>query len=699
MKLFEFFKANSAGMESAAAALKIADFERAIRLYGDVIRADRANFEAYYKRGNAQYSLGRWEEALDDYDCAIGLNAAYAHAWCNRGAVLERLDRRPEALDSYDRAIAINPHDSLAFYNRGSVLKDLRQFSEALISYDRAIALKSDYVEAHINRGYLLQEMKQHEAAIAGFDRAIEIDPSFAAAFQSRGFSLAQLRRFEEALASYDRAIELRPEYAEAFQGRLYSLVSLGRFEAAIAAYDQALALNPDQKYLAGLRLHAKLQICDWNRLASELAQLTERTMAGFPASPPFPLLAAIDSPALHRKAAELWVSDQCPADSGLGEIPRRSRRPRICIGYFSPDFRSHAVSLATAQLFESHDRSRFEISGFAFGPRVQDPVRDRLQRGFDRFLDVTDQSDAEVAALARTLGIDIAVDLGGYTEFCRAKIFALRAAPIQVNYLGYPGTMGAKYVDYMIGDATVVPPEQRVHYLEKILFLPNSYIPHDSTTAIADHIYSRVEVGLPPKGFVFCCFNKKYKIMPAVFDLWMRILGRVTNSVLWLSRDNEAAAERLRLEARQRGIACERLVFADRTESLPHHLARLRCADLFLDTLPYNAHATATDALWAGLPMITLLGQSFAARVSASLLHSIGLPELVAVTSGQYEDLAVRLATDAAFMRLTQQKLTRNRATTPLFDSNSFTKHLEKGYEIIWGRHLAGLPPEDVAV
>jgi predicted O-linked N-acetylglucosamine transferase (SPINDLY family) len=345
------------------------------------------------------------------------------------------------------------------------------------------------------------------------------------------------------------------------------------------------------------------------------------------------------------------------------------------------------------------HDRSRFEITAFAFGPRPIDPMRARLQSAFDRFIDVRDQSDIDVAMLARSLGVDIAVDLNGYTEFSRTTIFALRAAPIQINYLGYPGTMGAEYMDYLIADHVVLPEAQQRHYTERIIYLPDSYLPHDATRRVAATEFTREDLGLPSDGFVFCCFNNSYKITPSVFSCWMRILRRTDKGVIWLAGSDPATARNLRREAEQRGVRADRLVFSSRIASPADHLARLRCADLLLDTLPYNAHASATDALWAGLPLITLCGESFAARVAASLLTAVGLPELITSTERQYEDLAVDLAANPQLLRDIKDKLTRSRSSAPLFDARSFAAHLESAYERILERHRSGLPPAHIDV
>lgn len=647
----------------AAAALQNGELGRAVQLYDTVIARNGGPAEAYYKRGNALNRLGRWEAALADYDHAIALDSGYGNAFCNRGTVLGHLGHWSDSLASYDRALALNPADYLAYYNRGRALAELRRFDDAIASYDRAIALNSGYVEAYVNRGNVEQRLGRHAAAVE----------------------------------SYDKAIMLKPVFAEAFLGRGTSLQNQGRFEEAISSYDQTLALNPDEKYVVGMRRYAKAMICDWSGLEAELGRLAAELKVRHPLSSPFPVLAFFDSPPLHRLAAEIWVREECPANDALGAIAARVRGDRIRVGYFSADFRDHAVSLLTAELFETHDRSRFEVTAFAFGPRADYAVSARLERAFDRFVDVRDRSDREVALLAREFGIDIAVDLGGFTESARPQIFALRAAPIQINYLGYPGTMGAQYMDYLIGDRTVIPQDQQHHYTEKIIYLPGSYLPNDSTRSIADTKFTREDLGLPPAGFVFCCFNNSYKIGPDVFDRWIRMLRRTENSVLWLSANNPAAVRNLRREASLRGIDAERLIFAGRVASQPEHLARLRAADLFLDTLPYNAHATAVDALWAGLPVLTCPGHAFAGRVAASLLRAIDLPELIAATPTEYEALGAHLAANPAQLARIRQKLAHNRAVAPLFDTVQFAKNLEFAYIEVYERHVAQLPPEHV--
>jgi predicted O-linked N-acetylglucosamine transferase (SPINDLY family) len=714
--------------ELASIALQSGELEKAVELYGGVIDRRPQYAEPYYKRGNALNRLGRLEMALADYDRAAAIDPSHARAWCNRGAVLERLGRHADALESFDRAIEQDPLDCLTHYNRGSALKELKRFEEALASYDKAVELKPDFVAAYINRGNVLEELRRHYAAIASFDQAIALEPIHAEAFEGRGVALYMLKRFDQARADYDRAIarkpdsdgfyvnrgnlmldwqhfeaasadylkaiQLNPKSADAYQGLGHSLAALKQLERSIASYDQALALDPGQKYLIATRRAAKMQACDWDGLREDFAAIADGVNAGRPVCNPLALAQLADSPALHRVAAEIWIREESPPDAALGPIGPRSLSSKIRVGYFSADFRNHPVAYLAAGMFEHHDRSRFELTAFAFGPEANDAMRARLNSAFDRFIDVRRHSDTEVAALAREIGIDIAVDLNGITKQCRTNIFALRAAPIQINYLGYPCTMGADYMDYLIGDRTVIPRSHQAYYAEKIIYLPDSFMPFDSKYAIADRTFTREEFGLPSEGFVFCCFNNSYKLTPEVFDGWMRVLSRTERSVIWLSQDNATAAGNLLKEASRRGVDPGRLIFADRMPSLPEHVARLRIADLFMDTFPYNAHATALDALWAGLPVLTRAGQGFASRVAASLLHTIGLPELITDSISQYEDLAVALAADPARLAQLRAKLSKQRLTSALFDTERYTRNLEAAYQQIHARYHSGAAP-----
>ena len=684
------------GRGNALQSLK--QYQASVESYDKTIELNPLHAEAYSNRGGALHSLEQYEAAMESYDKALQLKPDYADAHSNRGNALGVLHRYQEGLESCDRAIELNPALPDAHYNRGNILYALEQREAALESYEKALLLKPDNVLALNNRGSTLNAMERYETALTCFDRVILLQPDYADAWYNRGNALLGLKQYQAALESYIQAIVLQPDHAEAWYNRGHILQAGKRYREALECYDKAIQLKPDYEYAYGIRLHMRRFMCDWEGAEGEHRELEERLARGEKASVPFPVLSVSSSLEVHRQVAAIQVQDKFPPRFEAGPIPRRARRGRIRIGYYSADFHNHATSYLAAELFEQHDRSKFEILGFSFGDDASDEMRRRVSGGMDRFLDVRTMPDREVTLLSRDLEVDIAVDLKGFTQDCRTGIFARRAAPLQVSYLGYPGTMAADYIDYLIADPTLIPEESRRYYLEKIVYLPDSYQVNDSRRLISAKPFTRAGEGLPDAGFVYCCFNNAYKISPDVFDVWMRVLGRVEGSVLWLLEENFWVAANLRKEAVRRGIAPERLVFAKPVPQA-EHLARQRLADLFLDTLPYNAHTTASDALWAGLPVLTRMGEVFPSRVAASLLRAIDLPELVTTEEAEYEELAVELARNGERYRELRRRLQKNRMKAPLFDIRAFTGHLEAAYSAMYERYLAGLGPEDIAI
>ncbi len=693
----------AAHFNHGAALADLAQFTAAIDAYDRALTLNPGYGEAYTRRGNAQRALHRHEAAIASYAKALELNPENVEALVNRGNSLAALGRTRDAIASYDGAISLRPDDPGARFNRAVVFRLTGQLDSALADLDIALRYQPDFAEAHFTRGVTLVQLRRHRAALASYDRAIQLRPAYADAHNNRGVVLQELGELEAALLSFAAATRHNPELAEAYNNRAIVLGSLKRYAAAGADYDRALALKPAFPFALGMRLHNKMQMCDWIGFDGQVRALAERIERGEHATPPLPVLALLDVPSLQHKAAEIWMGAMHPAPSAADTVvqlsPRSAgARAKLRIGYYSADYYDHPTTTLIAELFERHDRARFELFGFSFGPDKHDGMRRRVSAAFDRFMDVREQSDQAVAAMSRDLGIDVAVDLKGLTVDHRLGIFAHRPAPVRVHYLGYPGTLGTDDIDYLIADPMLIPEGSRQFYREKIVYLPHSYQVNDTRRQISERVFTRADAGLPPAGFVFCCFNNSYKITPATFDGWMRILARVDNSVLWLIEDNATAAANLRQEATLRGIDPNRLVFAGRLP-LAEHLARHRLAHLFLDTLPYNAHTTASDALWAGLPVLTCLGDAFAGRVAASLLAAAGLPELIASTQLAYEDLAVELATNPARLRHLKGKLAAQRSTAPLFDPARFARHLEDAYAQMIARHNAGLAPDHITV
>lgn len=568
-----------------------------------------------------------------------------------------------------------------SLYEAGIALLQSGDPAGAREKFNAALAIDPTFALAHNGIGLSYSNVGQFDAALESYDSAIRIDPNFSSPYVNRSFIQQKRGDIQGAMDSLHYAIKLQPDNPTAHNNLGSILTELKMPRAAIAALEMVMRIDPDYPLVAGLRLLNKIQICDWAGFQRDLPALGDRLDRGEAGAPPWALLPLIDRPDLQRKAAEAWILGNVPAVDVLGPVGSYPNHDRIRIGYFSADFHRHATAHLIAELIERHDRKAFEVIAFSFGPTTGDEMQQRLMAGADKFIDVSGKSDRDIAALAREMEIDIAVDLKGLTVGHRLGIFAHRAAPVQVNYLGFPGTLGATYFDYIIADNVIIPEESGQHYTEVVVALPGSYQVNDRKRKIAERRFTRTELGLPETGMVFCCFNNNFKIMPYIFDMWMRILHAVPGSVLWLIEDNADAAENLRWEAERRGIEKKRLVFADRI-SPEEHLARHMCADLFLDTYPYNAHTTASDALWVGVPLITCPGDTFASRVAASLLTAMGLPELAVSTFDEMEELAVALAKDPARLAALKEKVRTNRETSPLFDTDEFAHNIESAYQ-----------------
>jgi protein O-GlcNAc transferase len=598
------------------------------------------------------------------------------------------------AFDLLRKATASVESSGEAFYYLGTIYLKRKSYAEAAAAFERALAIGGDFFEGLHDLGAALAGDGQHEAALHALRKARAMKPGSYEVHYNIGKALDELKRRDEALRHYDAALELNPACAAAWSDRAAVLNDLKRHDEALISYDRALALQPAADYVYGDWLHSKMLLCDWTGLEEAFEALERRIMQGQKVATPFPTLATPASAGAQRRCAETYVADRFAAGSGAPFDAPAAAPDRLRIGYFSADFRNHATAYLMAELFERHDRSRFELIGFSFGPDADDAMRRRLQSAFDRFLDVRSRTDRQIAESARALGLHIAVDLKGFTTHGRPGVFARRAAPIQVAYLGYPGTSGASHIDYLVADPTLVPSDQMQCYSEKIAYLPHSYQVNGSGRQSPARTFTRAELGLSQSGFVFACFNNNYKITPRVFDIWMRLLLKVPGSALWLFEGNPTAALNLRKEAQKRGVAPQRLVFA-RPMALGEHLARHQAADLFLDTFHYNAHTTASDALWTGLPVLTCLGETFAGRVAASLLNAVGLSDLITHSPHEYEALALELATDAGKLAGVRARLQANRPVCALFDTERFARDIEALYAGMWQRYAAGLSPE----
>src|SRR6516225_9764439 len=668
----------------------LASFERAI--------AGRGKFaQAHLERASVLWRLQRHEEALESIKRALALDSGVAEAWHSRGNILHDLRQYDEALVAYDQALSFKPGFAAAWLGRGNVFFQLKKYEEASAAYDKALNLKPDLAEAWLGRGALFLNLKKREESLAAYDRALALKPDLTEACLGRGAVFSDLKKYGEALAAYDRALALKPDSAQAWAGRATTTLHMAQYDQAFLGYHKALTLEPDLDYVEGLRLAMKFHSCDWTELKAETAQLLTRVREGRVVSVPFALLPLHSSAKDQLQCAQRYMKES-PAypPVWLGETYLHDR---IRVAYLSADFRNHPVAHLTAGLFERHDRSCFEITGISVGPAEDSLLRRRLERAFEHFVDVGDKTEVDIANLIKNREIDIVVDLMGHTLGSRLGILARRPAPIQVHYLGYAGTTAASFIDYILADPIVVPEEHRAFFTEEVVWLPGSYLVNDDRRRIGEKTQSRAECGLPENAFVYCSFNNAYKIAPSIFAIWLRLLRATSGSVLWLSELNPAAQGNLRREAERCGVNPQRLIFAPKVADNADHLARQRLADLFLDTVPYNAHTTASDALWAGLPVLTCLGETFAGRVAASLLRAIGLPELITTSLDEYEALALKLASNPVLLATIKSKLGQNRETYPLFNTARFTRHIEAAYITMWERYQRGEPPAAFAV
>lgn len=733
-------------------ALALARLEDAVASYDRALALTPAFNEALLARGNILRELGRFGEALDSCDRVLALNPGDAEAWRIRGGTLQGLGRLAEALESYGRALALKPNSAAAVIDRGYILQQLGRFAEALNSYDQALTTKPDFAEAWLNRGNALEQLGSFVEALESYDRALALRPDFLGVLLNRGSALEGLGRYAEALENYDQALAIRPDYAEALNNRGNVLQHLGRLADALESYNRALAIMPhfseamvnrgnlllqlgnvaealegceqvlalapdgaaksnevdnffartaalEPGYAVGQWFNTKQRLWDWGNYDESEAKARDALRTSASRLAPFALLALSSTPEEQFECARHTMSavvDRAPPMLPPAK-PRQAKKIRL--GYCSHDFRENAVAILISGLIEHHDRQRFEVVGYSYGPDDHSAYRARLEAAFDRFVDIRNMRDREAAELIHADAVDILIDLNGYTGEARTEILACRPAPIQVNYLGFTATMGADFIDYIIADRIIVPEDEQPFFSERLVYLPECYQCNDDKREIAERTPTRGECGLPETGFVFCCFSNSYKITPTFFDIWMRLLHAVPGSVLWLldpwtQSAGAVAKANLAREAAARGVMPERLVLAPRLRFYPDHLARHRRADLFLDTLPFNAHTTASDALWAGLPLLTCAGNSFTGRVAGSMLHAVGLGELVTTSLEEYEAMALRLTRDVELLTGLRKRLAKNRQSYPLFNTERFARNIEAAYCRMWETWRAGRPP-----
>jgi protein O-GlcNAc transferase len=678
------------------ALLALGRFEEALATFDRALVVKTDDLDTLSGRGNALLQLDRPEAALAAFNTVLAANADHVEGLISRGNALVRLHRAQDALPAFGRAMELQPGHILAFHGHGQALAALGRHAEALESFNEGLYSAPRSRPLLGGYGGALLALGRVEDALAAFDKALAITPNQPDVVAQRAAALRALGRQAEAANSDEAALAAISRAAEAHYDRGLSLWALGKREEAIASYERASALG-DPRALSKLAI-GRLIMADWARAAALPDVLRSRIAEGSFVDPLTTLAFGLE-PSVRLDAARNCIRVFSPVAKAPFVHPPRAKIDKLRIAYVSGDFRQHPVGVAMAELLERHDKTCFEFIGVSHGPNDASEIRARIVKAFDRFHDVASAADRAIAKLLNDLQVHIAVDLNGLSGGCRPDIFAYRPAPIQVSYLGFAGTTGAPFIDYILADATALPFDQQPFFAERIVHLPDCYHANDATRAIAPQTPTRGELGLPDRAFVFCCFNQCYKIAERVFDVWMRLLARVPGSVLWLSDMNDLAQANLRGFAAARGIDPDRIVFAPYVVRIEDYLARQRAADLFLDTLPYNAHSTTCDALFAGLPVITCAGTTFPSRVAASMLEAAGLPELVTHSLEAYEALALRLATEPALLSSMRRKLAANRATCALFDSGRFRRNIEAAYSTMWDIYRRGESPKSFRV
>ena len=712
--------------------LKKNDFVNAKLIYENILSVDKKNFDALFFLAVILINFKNYKKAKDLLEQVVLIKPNFADAYNNIGICLEKLNDLDGAIKNYNLAINNRPNFAEAHNNIGVVFQKLRNFDQAIFQYKKAISYKNLYLDAYINLANLFKETKQFEEAIKNYDFAINLNPNLAEVYNNKGNALKEIRKFEEAIKNYDFAINLNPNLAEVYNNKGNALKEIRKFEEAIKNYDLAINLNPnfaeayfntattlqdiknfekavlyfekallldkEIPFCKGYLLHAKMICCNWSGLNELYKEIYNDVEKNRYSATPFGYQAICDDESNLQKCAQLYSNKRFPEIKNNLFSKKVSKNKKIKIGYLCGEFREQATSILMTEVWEKHNKEDFEIIAFDSGWDDKSLRRNRIINAFDKFIDISKVSDLDAAKIIYKEQIDILINLNGFFGTGRPVVFSYRPAGIQINYLGFPGTIGSKYIDYILCDQTVVPPESKKFYNEKIIYLPDSYQANDTKRNISDKKFLREELSLPNESFVFCCFNNNYKITPNMFDVWARLLKKIDNSVLWLIEGNPEATENLKKEAKIRNIDASRLIFAKRMK-LEDHLARHKNADLFLDTLPYNAHTTASDSLWAGLPVLTCLGKAFPGRVAASLLRSLDLPELITYSENEYISKAEELALNPEKLTVIKNKLDINKFSQPLFNTELFCRSLESAFKVIFEKHSLGLETEDISL
>ena len=670
---------------------KNGNLQEAKKIYELILKETPNDFNCLHHLGLIAKNNKEYLSAFELISKAITINPNIASAHFNLGNVLKELNKINDAIASYDKAISIKPDHELYFL-KGKALYELKKLDEALVSYDESIKLNPQSFLAYSNRGIVLVELNKIEDGIADYDKAIQINSNFIIARYNRGLAFRLIGRNSESLEAFKAIIEIEPSHLKS----LYEIALIYRakkeFNLALTYCAQILKIDPKHSQTILLSIKIRKMTCDWTCYEKDMSYTLKKINNNEESVGPFSSLSYFNDPAVQKKISGTYASKYKLPNNLFNKVLPYKNHKKIRIAYFSPDFWTHPVSNLMVECIEKHDQSKFEIYGFALVDKPNDRVNMRLKKAFTKYINVENKLTKDIVKLAREMEIDITIDLAVYTGQTRPEIFAMRTAPIQINYLGFPGTSGADYFDYMIADPVLIPKNDQQYYSEKIIYLP-SFQANDSTRPAPNTLFTRQDLGLPKTGFIFCCFNNANKYNPSIFDSWVKILSKVDDSILLLFADNESVKINLKKEIAARGIQPARLFFGDRLP-IPEYLARYKVVDLFLDTIPFNAGTTCSDALQSGLPVLTCKGKIFAGRMGSSLLNAVNMPELITENLEQYESLAINLANNPEQLKIIKNKLDKNLPAALLYDINLFTKNIEDGYQKIYNRSQSNLSP-----
>jgi tetratricopeptide (TPR) repeat protein len=673
-------------------------YKEAILAFNECIEIDKSIPEVYSNRGIAYNNLGLYKDAVQDYLQAIKLKSNFAEAMCNLGVTYNHLEQYQNAADQFIHALKIQPKFPAALINFGISLRNLSRFDDAHEQFNIAFHLEPQNELIPLQQGITYFAQKNYEKAFESYDQALIIKPNFSDALLNAAEAFIAVKNPSEAIKIFDQLILIDPKVVTAYVSKYEALNNLKKYEEALEAISQALTIEPELTEGIGKLMHLKSNVCDWKDFNRLHSKLLDGIMNEKHVTQPLVAISLIDDPGILKKSAIFHSGMYASPSASKNILQKYCIHDKIRLGFFSSDFQEHPIAHLMTELFEKFDRSRFEITAFSFGEATDEDIyKARLKKAFDEFIDIKDLKVNEVVKISMDREIDIAIDLNGYTGNCRTDLFATRVAPIQMQYLGFLGTMGANFMDYIIADNVLIPIDHQANYSEKIVYLP-SYQPNDSQRKISTQKMNRSDFGLRDDDFVFCCLNNTYKILPDFFDGWMRILKKTSNSVLWLRDNGEFTSQNIQKEARSRGVDPKRIIFA-KSLPIPEYLARFQLADIFLDTFPYNAGTVGSDALRMGLPLITLCGNTFSSRMAASLLHSVNLPELITYSTKDYESLAIELCQDKVKYVNIKGKLSTNLPKSKLFDIDKYTRHIESAFTNVYNRLQNNEDPEHIFI